>query len=225
MNLVYSSYATPFSAFFEGMVRVYDWGSLIPSLRNRERRFQMEDGDPDRRTRIVDRYVRDAIAAFESEEAERLTDLPLVHRRASAAADIVLGSLPADEVLIQYEGIVPGAVNRIMGRASERLGRDSDTEVRYLEDLCRQGFRGMVAGFILIMLLSGIALFLIYSGSLAEGLALVGVNLAIGLCATYYVSKTRLRRRWFTGEFFPRVFTRKSKFTTVRSERQRRPVV
>ncbi len=182
----------------------------------------MEANASERRTRIVDRYVRDAIATFESEESERLSDLPLAYRRAFATADIVLGSLPSDELLVHYEGKVPGALNRVMGKAAEKLERDSELELRYLEKLCRQGFRGKVAGLGVTMLLAGLALLLIYSGSPAPGLALIGANLAIGLSATIYVSKTRLRRRRFTGEFFPRVFTARSKSTTVYPERYRR---
>ena len=191
MNLVYNSYATPHSAFFEGMVRVFDWGSLILSLRKKERRFQLDNNDPERRTRIVDHYVRDAMALFESEETERLSALPVMYRRAFATADIVLGSLPADKVLIQYENLVPGAVDRIMGRATEKLDQDSETELRYLENLCRQGFRGMVAGFLFMLLLGGIAL-------LADLLRPHGARPDpggrqpghAGLTATLYVSKT-----------------------------------
>ena len=222
MNLVYNSYATPVSAFLEGMVRVFDWGSLVLSLRKKERRFQLENDDPGRRLRIVDSYVREAMAAFESEEAERLSGLPVVKRRAFATADIVLGSLPADEVLVQYEGVVPGALDRIMVRATERLDQDSETELRYLESLCRQGLKGMIAGFVLMMMLGGIALFLIYTGLLWAGLALVGANLAIGVSATLYVSKGRLRRKWFTGEFFRGMLAQKNGITIEKAERPRR---
>ena len=135
-----------------------------------------------------------------------MSQVPFIPRRISVAADATLGPLPSDEVIIHYEGIVPGAVDRIMGLASDRLKSDSEAELNYITRLCRQGFRGMVAGFILTLLLGGSAMFLLYTDVLWAGLLLVGINLALGVCSTAYVTRVGLRARWFTGEFFPRSF-------------------
>ncbi len=206
MNLIFSSRATPTAAFFEGLVRVFDWWSLILTLRRKHKRILFERNGPDRSQQIIDRYVRDSISTFELEEYDKVSQVPFIPRRISVAADATLGPLPSDEVIIHYEGIVPGAVDRIMGLASDRLKSDSEAELNYITRLCRQGFRGMVAGFILTLLLGGSAMFLLYTDVLWAGLLLVGINLALGACSTAYVTRVGLRARWFTGEFFPRSF-------------------
>lgn len=225
MHLIYRSDATPTSAFFEGLVRVFDWWSLVLFLRRKQRRFFVEDDDPDRSRRVIDSYVRDSIATFELEEADKLSDVPIIPRRVSVVADTMLGSLPTDDVIIYYEGIVPGAVDRIMERASDRLKRDSEAELKFFDSLCRQGYRGMVAGFILTMLLGVGALALVYTNFLWPGLALVGTNVALVACSIAYVSWVGLRCRWFTGEFFPKAFRAGSRCSIQRTYRQRRPAV
>ena len=225
MHLFYSSRATPRSAFFEGMVRVFDWWALFLSLRRKSRRILAENDNPDRNQRVIERYVRDSIADFEVEETDKLSDVAFIPRRIFVVADIVLGPLPTEEVIIHYEGIVPGAVDRIMRRASERLKYDSETELRHLRILCRQGLRGMVAGFILTLLLTVSALVLVYFGLLWAGILLVAINFALGAASTLYVSKAGLRRRWFTGEFFPRIFHTDNMYRLDKSENRRRPAI
>ena len=206
MHLIFSSRATPTTAFFEGLVRVFDWWSLFLALRRNHRSISFGSDNSGRSQQVIDRYVRDSISAFEIEEADRLSEVPFIPRRVSMTADISLGPLPSDDVIIHYEGIVPGAVDRIMGLASNRLKDDSEAELKYFSGLCRQGYRGMVAGFILTILLGSGALFLVYFNVLWAGILLVGANFALGACATAYVSRAGLRGRWFTGDFFPRAF-------------------
>ena len=225
MPLIFSSRATPTAAFFEGLVRVFDWWSLFLALRRKNRRILFERDGPDRSQQIIDRYVRDSISTFEQEEFEKLSDVPFIPRRISVAADTTLGPLPSDDVIIHYEGIVPGAVDRIMSLASDRLKSDSEAELKYLSTLCRQGYRGMVAGFIITLLLGGSALFLLYTDVLWAGVLLVGTNFFLGACSTAYVSRVGLRSRWFTGEFFPRVFNREDKYRLGRTEKLRRPAI
>ena len=229
MHLVFSSRATPTTAFFEGLVRVFDWWSLFLSVRNKQSRIffenETEGDDSDRSVQVIDRYVRDSIATFEVEEADRLSVGPFIPRRVSVAADTQLGTVPSDSVIIHYESIVPGAVDRIMGLASDRLKVDSEIEIEYFSRLCRQGYRGMVAGFVLTMLLGGVALFLLFSSVLWAGILLVGINFALGACATAYVSLGGMRARWFTGEFFPSIFYTEYKYSHNRSEGYRRPTL
>ena len=225
MPLIYDSYATPVSAFFEGMVRVFDWGALLLALRRKQQPFSLKTDDPERNVRVVDRYVRDAIASFEIEESEKLSQVPLVPRRGCAVADIVLGPLPNEEVIISYEEVVPGAVNRIMARASDRLKGDSQAELDNFKDLCQKGYRGMVVGFILTLVLSVSALLLIYFGALVAGLALVGLNIAMGVLATVYVSRAGLRGKWFTGEFFPSIYPAWGRYRINQTGRFRRSAV
>ena len=194
-------------------------------LRRKNRRILFERNAPDRSQQIIDRYVRDSISTFELEEFDKLSEVPFIPRRISVAADTTLGPLPSDDVIIHYEGIVPGAVDRIMGLASDRLKNDSEAELEYLNILCRQGSRGMVAGFILTMLLAGSALFLIYTDVLWAGALLVGINLVLGACSTAYVSRVGLRRKWFTGEFFPRVFYKMDKYRLGGTGKLRRPAI
>ena len=225
MHLIFSSRATPTAAFFEGLVRVFDWWSLFLALRRKHRRILFERDGPDRSEQIIDRYVRDSISTFELEEYDRLSQVPFIPRRISVAADATLGTLPSDNVIIHYEGIVPGAVDRIMGLASDRLKNDSEAELKYLSTLCRQGYRGMVAGFILTLLLGGVALFLLYTNVLWAGVLLVGINFVLGACSTAYVSRVGLRGRWFTGEFFPRIFYKVDKYRIGGTDNLRRPAI
>ncbi len=220
MHLIFGSRATPLSAFFEGMVRVFDWGILLLMMRRKQRRALFENGDLQRGRRVVDRYINEAVADFESEEADSLSEVPFIPRRGCAIADIVLGPLPTDEVMVRYEQIVPGAVDRIIGRASDRLKDDSEAEIRHFDNLCRQGSRGMVVGLVITLLFAAIALVLVYSNLLWAGLVLVGINIALGLAATVYVTKAGLRRKWFTGEFFPRLFFSKSGYPVEKIARQ-----
>ena len=225
MHLIFSSRATPTAAFFEGLVRVFDWWSLVLALRRKQRRILFEREGPDRSQQIIDRYVRDSISTFELEEFDKLSEVPFIPRRISVAADATLGPLPSDDVIIHYESIVPGAVDRIMGLASDRLKSDSEAELEYLTRLCRQGYRGMVAGFILTLLLGGSALFLLYTNVLWAGVLLVGINFVLGACSTAYVSRVGLRGRWFTGEFFPRIFYKADKFRFGGTDNMRRPAI
>ena len=205
-------------------MRIFDWWAIFLSLRRKSREIFVVDDDPDRNERVVDQYVRDSIADFEIEEADRLRQVPFIPRRVSVVADRVLGPLPTEEVIIHYESIVPGAVNRIMGRAAARLKSDSKAELNHFKNLCRQGFRGMVTGFIFTLILTASALFLVYSNFLWAGILLVATNFALGASSTLYVSKAGLRGRWFTGEFFPRIVFPGSKYRLDKTDRQRRPV-
>ena len=227
MHVIFSTSATPTTAFFEGFVRIFDWWSLFLTLRRKQKRIffdrQDDDDNSSRNRQIVDRYVRESISAFEREEADNISDAPFLPRRVSVAADTQLGTMSSEDVIIHYEGVVPGAVERIMGAASDRFKEDSEAELEHFGNLCRQGCRGMVAGFILTMLLSCGAIFLLFNGVLWAGLLLVGANFALGACATAYVSLGGLRERWFTGEFFPKVFYPQYKYRLNGSHRYRRP--
>jgi uncharacterized membrane protein len=225
MHLIYGSHATPLAAFLEGMVRIFDWGALLLALRRDKRRSFFDDRDPERSSRVVDRYIRAAVGTFESEEADTLAQLPIVPRRGCAIADILLGPVPMDQVIIQYEEIVPGAVDRILGNASERLRTDTQAELKYFDNLCRQGYRGMVAGFVLTLLLAVSALFLVFFDMLWVGITLVGINIMLGVSASVYVSRAGLRRRWFTGEFLPRVFYTGNRYRLENTDRQRRSAI
>ena len=206
MYSIYYNRTTPFLAFLEGMVRVFDWGVLL-ELRKRWRKGQSE---PESETRIdkewgdkiVDWYIRDAIATFEAEESIRLAEEPLLPRRSSAAADIVLGPLSTQEVILRYEEIVAGACDRIMGMAAERLDHDGKVEVELLKQRARQGYMGMAAGLILILLLAASALYFFFTGHDWAGFSLVGFNTALALSVSVYISKAQVRTKLFTKDFF-----------------------
>ena len=200
---------------------------MVLTLRRKQKRIffdkDLEGGDSGTSRRVIDWYVRESIAAFEAEEADKLSEVPFISRRVSVAADTQLGTLPPEDVIIQYEAIVPGAVDRIMGLASERLKVDSEAKISLFRRLCRQGFRGMVAGFILTLLLAVGALLLLFFEVLWAGALLLGVNFALGACATAYISLGGLRERWFTGEFFPRIFYPRYRYDLGITYRNGRP--
>lgn len=198
---LYCNRSTPVLAFLEGMVRMFDWSALLELRKSRSAREPEEEQD-DWSDRIVDWYIRDSIASFEREEFPRLAQATVPYRRAFAVADVVLGSPRVQDVILCYESVVPGACDRIMQQASSNLKRDGDEQIRLLKERARQGYIGMAVGFILAVLLSGSAMYLSLSGHLAAGLWVAAVFFAMVTAASVYVSLSRVRRKFYTREFF-----------------------
>ena len=203
MYSLYFNRTTPFLAFLEGMVRMFDWAALL-EFRRSKADVEVVTEDDDWSDRIVDWYIRDSINAFEREESWRLEQLPVLQRRAAAVADIVLGPLPIQEVILNYEEIVPGACERIMQQASEKLRQDGEAQIQLLKERARQGYMGMAVGFLVTMVLACAATYLVLSGHLAAGLSLGGIFLALIVAASTHVSRSRLRRKFYTRGFFAR---------------------
>ena len=205
---IYYNRTTPVLAFLEGMVRVFDWGALL-ELRKKWRKSGSEPEpefwkDEEWSERIVDWYIRDAIAAFEREETGRLSEDPMLPRRSFVIADILLGSPSTNEVILRYEETVPGACDRIMSMASERLDQDGRAEIELLKQRGRQGYMGMAVGFILSLLLAVSALYLIVVGHDWAGFSMVGLNVALAVAASIYISKAQVRGKLYTRDFFLR---------------------
>ena len=200
-NGIYGNRSTPFFAFLEGMVRVFDWGALLLLRKSRANPETADETRPDSR-QIVDKYIRGAIFTFETEEARRLAKEPMLFRRSFAIADVLLGPLPAQEIILRYEEIIPGAAERIMGLASQRLDHDWEEELRLLTERGRQGYMGMAAGFILALMLTLGALLLVFFGHPWVGISLVGLNITLAVSVSVYISKARVRRKLYTREFF-----------------------
>ena len=208
MYHIYYNRTTPALAFLEGMVRVFDWGALL-ELRKRwgkpEPEPKPERGkDKEWSERIVDWYIRDAIATFEAEESRSLSEDPMLPRRSFAVADVLLGPLSTHEVILRYEEAVPGACDRIMSMASDRLDQDGKAEIELLKQRGKQGYMGMVVGFMLSLLLAVSALYLIIVGHDWAGLSMVGLNIALAVSASVYVSKAQVRGKLYTRDFFSR---------------------
>ena len=206
MYSIYQNRTTPFLAFLEGMVRAFDWGILLELRKSRAKRHSEDNEREDRewRDRIVDWYIRDSIGAFEAQEAGKLTKDPMLSRRAFAVADILLGPVPTHDAILRYEELVPGACDRIMERAADRLDRDGETEIELLKERAKQGYMGMAAGFILMLLFTGSALFLVYSDRSWAGFSLIGLYIGVAVSVSVYISKAQLRRKFYTRDFFSR---------------------
>ena len=208
MYSIYYNRTTPFLAFLEGLMRVFDWGVFLELRKRWLKRWsgpEPESGrDKEWGDRIVDWYIRDAIATFETEESPRLSEDPMLSRRSFAAADIVLGPLSTQEVILRYEGLVAGACDRIMGMASEKLEHDGKAEIELLKQRAKQGYMGMAAGFILSLLLAASAMYLLYSGNGVAGFSLVGIYIAIPVFVSTYISKAQVRGKLYTRDFFSR---------------------
>ena len=205
MYSVYCNRTTPFFAFLEGMVRMFDWFALVELRRFGSRReAESESRDDGWSDRIVDWYIRDSIATFEVDEAESLREVPFLPRRSFAVADIVLGPMPIQDVILNYEELVPGACDTIMQRASEKLKDDGQAEIELLKERARQGYMGMAVSFLITLLLMFGAFFLSLSGNYWAALLLVGVIFALVVSASAYVTKARVRRKFYTREFFSR---------------------
>lgn len=208
MYSVYYNRTTPFLAFLEGLVRSYDWAAVLKLVKGRER-VKPEDesrtaADKDLWSqRIVTWYIRDAIASFEAEETAKLAGDAMLYRCRCAVANVMLGPMPTRDIILRYERVVPGAGDRIMDRASERLDSDGDAEVELLKQRGRQGYMGMAAGFALMMLITGGASWLILTGNVWSGFAVLGINGALVAAASIYVSVARVREKFFRRDFFP----------------------
>ena len=207
---IYYNRTTPVLAFFEGMMRVFDWGTFLEIRKRWAKRKSNAQPEPESRQdkewseRIVDWYIRDAIATFETQESGRLAEDPMLHRRAFAIADIVLGPISTQEVILRYEEIVAGACDRIMGMASERLDNDGKAEIELLKQRAKQGYWGMAVGFIFSLLLAASAMYLLFSGNDLAGFSLVGVYIAIPVFVSVYISKAQVRGKLYTRDFFSR---------------------
>ena len=201
MYSLYCNRTTPFFAFLEGMVRMFDWAALL-ELRKSRSSVAADSEHEDWSDRIVDWYIRDSLTSFEQQESRKLAQLTIQPRRDFAVADIVLGPLPVQEVILCYEETVPGACDRIMQQASEKLKQDGAAELQLLKERARQGYIGMGVGFLLTMLLACGAMFLIFSGHLMEGVSLAGVFTVLVAAASVYVSRAHVRRKFYTREFF-----------------------
>ena len=205
---IYYNRTTPVLAFLEGMVRVFDWGALLELRKRWRKRGSEPESEPwkddEWSERIVDWYIRDAIAAFEREEIRTLSEDPMLPRRAFVVADILLGAPSTNEAILRYEEAVPGACDRIMSMASERLNRDGKAEIELLKQRGRQGYMGMAAGFFLSLLLAGGALGLIIIGLDWAGFSMIGLNIALAVAASIYISKAQVRGKLYTRDFFLR---------------------
>lgn len=204
---IYQNRTTPFLAFLEGMVRAFDWGILLELRKSRAGRDTEDKNreDDQWRDRIVDWYIRDSIGAFEAEEARRLAVDPMLSRRAFAVADILLGPVPTQEAILRYEVIIPGACDRIMKRATQKLDHDGKAEIGLLKERAKQGYMGMAAGFALCLILTISALLLVNSNhtwATWAGFSMIGIYVGLALAVSTYISKAQLRRKFFTRDFF-----------------------
>ena len=205
MYSVYCNRTTPFFAFLEGMVRMFDWLAVLELRRYRSRREEESESRNDEWSdRIVDWYIRDSIATFEVDEAESLREVPILPRRSFAVADIVLGPVPMQEAILHYEEIVPGACDRIMQRASDKLKDDGRAEIELLKERAKQGYLGMAFSFLITILLMLGAFLLSLSGNYWAAFSLVVVIFVLVFSASAYVTKAQVRRKFYTKEFFSR---------------------
>ncbi len=201
MNSIYGNRTTPFFAFLEGMVRVFDWGAIL-ALRKGRTIHETEAEKEEWSKQTVDRYIRGAISAFESEEAGKLAGEPMLPRHSFAIADILLGPLSVQEIILRYEMIIPGASEKIMDLASRKLDQDSKAELKLLDERGKQGYMGMAAGFALALLLTLSALYMAYSGHPWAAIFIVGINISIVVSVSVYISKARVRQKLYDREFF-----------------------
>ena len=205
MYSVYCNRTTPFFAFLEGMVRMFDWVALLELRRFRStREAEPAKHDDELSDRIVDWYIRDSITTFEVDEAESLRRVAILPRRSFGVADIVLGPMPMQDVILCYEELVPGACDTIMQRASDKLKADGQAEIQLLKDRARQGYKGMAVSFLITVLLALGAFLLSLFGNYWAAFSLVAVIFALVVSASAYVSKAQVRRKFYTREFFSR---------------------
>lgn len=209
MGLFYTTEATPTSAFFEGLVRgfdfrLFDWISLVYALLRRKRGTSLESTDnSERRERLVEAYVLMSIAEFEKGEAAVSAVESFALRRNSFAADALLGAMPTYGVVRHYEHLAPGARDRIVDEANARMEAVADAEFEHFAWMLSRGYSGILLGVGVSVLLWMSALALAFVNLLWEGIAVFAAYIILCTCSTFYVSLTGVRDERFTGKFFP----------------------
>ena len=102
------------------------------------------------------------------------------------------GPLPPPDILKQYDLIVPGAANRIIVMAEEQGKHRQDIEKVVIASDSRNSTMGIVAGFVVSLLLIGASVFLIIIGKSAEGTVL-GTTDVVALVAAFIYGTNKRR--------------------------------
>ena len=97
------------------------------------------------------------------------------------------GPLPPPKVLRGYEEIVPGAGNRIIEMAEKEQDHSHDMD----KASSRRADRGLLAAFIISILIIGGGIYFIYSGYQWAGGSIIGINLTVLAAIFVYGSKNR----------------------------------
>lgn len=133
-------------------------------------------------------------------DSARLTeqDAPAPQEPALSQEELVLlqasweGPLPPPQVLQAYESIVPGAADRILRMAEAQSESRLQTERTIVNGDSKRAYLGILAGFILSMVVIGGGIYLIATGHDWAGASLIGLNL-VGLAGVFVYGSKNLR--------------------------------
>lgn len=102
------------------------------------------------------------------------------------------GPLPPPQILEGYESIVPGAADRILRMAEAQSESRLQIETTIVTGDSRRAYLGIVAGFILSMVVIGGGIYLIATDHDWAGACLIGLNL-VGLAGVFVYGSKNLR--------------------------------
>ena len=102
------------------------------------------------------------------------------------------GPLPPPQILEGYESVVPGAADRILRMAEAQSESRLQIERTIVTGDSRRAYLGIVAGFVLSMVVIGGGIYLIATGHDWAGACLIGLNL-VGLAGVFVYGSKSLR--------------------------------
>ena len=134
-------------------------------------------------------------AELPSETTPRRTDITAI--RASWRAP-----LPPPEALARYNDVLPGAAERILQMAERQQEQDHNAQIAAISiertvvvSDARRAYLGLLAGFIISLLVIGGGIYLIVTDHDWAGVVLIGINLS-GLVGVFvYGNKARRDER------------------------------
>lgn len=112
------------------------------------------------------------------------------YQRISITAEEWAGPLPPPEALERYEVLIPNAGERFMRLFESQSAHRLQTERRE----SRRLDAGLLAAFIVVVLIIAAGTFLVYSGYEWAGATMVGLDV-VGLAALFIFGPPRLRSR------------------------------
>lgn len=112
--------------------------------------------------------------------------------KTSLSASSFRGPIPPPQLLAEYNKVIPNAAERILTMAESQQNHRQYMEKSVIDADSRQSDRGLILGFVVVMVLGIGGIILIANGHSVEGLA--GVLLPISTLAGVFIYAQRSRR-------------------------------
>ncbi len=110
-------------------------------------------------------------------------------------SEIFSGPLPKPEILQGYNNIVPGSADRIIQMAEKQADHRMFLEKTVIAGDAKRADRGLICGTIVALCVLAGAVFVIYTGHDAAGIAVITADIAGLVSAFIYGTKSRRAER------------------------------